>query len=93
MAAKRSDGYFDVEEIETIVEYYLCEGCVEEAHQAENTEEYDGGKDYWGFQHVRQIEQFYKACQGVEELEISAREALKTHKLVCEIYKQGKKRM
>ena len=34
MAAKRSDGYFDVEEIETIVEYYLCEGCVEEAHQA-----------------------------------------------------------
>ncbi len=71
---------------------YYNDGRVEEAHQDKVTT-VDGGKDYWGFQHVRQIEQFYKACQGVEELEISAREALKTHKLVCKIYEQGKKRM
>ncbi len=71
---------------------YYNDGSVEEAHQDKVTA-VDGGKDYWGFQHVRQIEQFYKACLGLEKLDISAREALKTHKLVCEIYEQGKKRM
>lgn len=65
------------------------DGTVEEAHQAENTEEYDGGKDYWGFQHIRQIEQFYKSCLGECDLEISGEEALKTHKLICEIYEVG----
>ena len=68
---------------------YYNDGTVEEAHQ-DKVEVVDGGKDYWGFQHVRQIEQFYKACLGLEPLEISGREALKTHKLVCEIYKTGK---
>lgn len=71
---------------------YYNDGRVEEAHQDKVTA-VDGGKDYWGFQHVRQIEQFYNACVGKEELDISAREALKTHKLVCEIYNQGKNRM
>lgn len=65
------------------------DGTVEEAHQDENTKEYEGGKDYWGFQHVRQIEQFYKSCLGECELEISGEEALKTHKLICEIYNVG----
>ena len=71
---------------------YYNDGRVEEAHQ-DKVIAVDGGKDYWGFQHVRQIEQFYNACVGKEELDISAREALKTHKLVCEIYNQGKNRM
>ncbi len=69
------------------IEY--SDGSKEEAHQDENTVEYEGGKDYWGFQHGRQIEQFYKACLGKESLEISGAEALKTHKLIMEIYKQG----
>lgn len=49
----------------------------------------EGVKDYWGFRHARQIEQFYKACLGTEPLEISGEEALKTHKLVMEIYDKG----
>jgi predicted dehydrogenase len=65
------------------------DGNKEEAHQDENTQEYEGGKDYWGFQHIRQIKQFYDACLGKSPLEISGEEALKTHKLIMEIYKQG----
>lgn len=65
------------------------DGTKEEAHQDENTQAYEGGKDYWGFQHVRQIAQFYKACSGEEALEISGEEALKTHRLIMEIYDKG----
>lgn len=65
------------------------DGTTEEAHQETNTVEYDGGKDYWGFQHIRQIAQFYKACLGEEPLEISGEEALKTQRLVCDIYENG----
>ena len=50
---------------------------------------YEGGKDYWGLQHGRQIEQFYKACLGEEPLEITGEEALKTHKLVMALYASG----
>ena len=52
---------------------------------------YTGGKDYWGTQHAVQIRQFYRSVMGLEELEISGREALKIQKIVCEIYKKGKK--
>ena len=66
------------------------DGTHEEAHQDENTTEYEGGKDYWGFQHIRQIRQFYNAVWGKEPLEISGEEALKTHRMIMEIYKIGK---
>ena len=72
---------------------YYNDGSDEEAHQDEYTVEYEGGKNYWGFQHERQIAQFYKAVRGEEELDISGREALKTHKLICDLYAVGKKRM
>lgn len=49
------------------------------------------GKDYWGYKHIRQIEQFYKACLKEEPLEISGEEALKTQKIICEIYNEGRK--
>lgn len=65
------------------------DGTTEEAHQ-EEPPKYDGGEDYWGFQHLKQIRQFYAACLGKEPLDISGEEALKTHKLICEIYKIGK---
>ncbi len=65
------------------------DGSVEEAHQDENTVEYENGKDYWGFQHIRQIRQFYNACLGKEPLEIDGEEALKTHRLIMEIYRVG----
>ena len=66
------------------------DGSVEEAHQDEQTVEYEGGKDYWGFQHERQIRQFYDAVLGKEKLEISGEEALKTHRLIMKIYEMGK---
>lgn len=65
------------------------DGTVEEAHQDENTEEYEGMKDYWGFQHIRQIRQFYNAVLGKEPLVQSGEEALKTHRLIMEIYEKG----
>lgn len=52
--------------------------------------EYEGGKDYWGFQHVRQISDFYKAVEEGRDPAISGREALKIQKLICAIYESGK---
>ena len=69
------------------------DGSKEEAHQDEDVCQYDGGKDYWGFQHVRQIKQFYNACLGKEELDISGKVALKTHRLIMSLYEKGKKTM
>ncbi len=67
------------------------DGTKEEIHQDFSPQMYENAKIYWGFQHVKQIEQFYKACLGEERLEISGAEALKTQKLICGIYKDGKK--
>ena len=67
---------------------YYNDGTIEEAHQGD-VADYEGGKDYWGFQHIRQIEQFYNACLGAEPLDISGEEALKTHKLIMDIYEKG----
>lgn len=65
------------------------DGTHEEAHQDVNNSQLKVGKDYWGFQHTRQIRQFYNACLGLEPLEISGEEALKTHKLIMDIYDKG----
>ena len=72
---------------DAVIEY--TDGTKEEVHSKKVDTRADC-KDYWGFRHAQQIEQFHKACLGLEPLEISAREALKTHKLICEIYKQGR---
>lgn len=50
---------------------------------------YSGGKDYWGFKHAVQINQFYRSLLGLEELEISGKEALKIQKIICDIYKNN----
>ncbi len=50
---------------------------------------YEDGKDYWGFQHIREIADFYDAVENDREPTISGREALKIQKLICEIYKNG----
>lgn len=47
------------------------------------------GPKYWGVKHDWQIGQFYKACLGLEPLEISGEEALKTHKLIMDLYTLG----
>ncbi|MBE7036243.1 MAG: Gfo/Idh/MocA family oxidoreductase [Ruminococcaceae bacterium] len=50
---------------------------------------YDGGKDYWGFQHIREIKDFYDAVENDREPTISGREALKIQNLICQIYEKG----
>ena len=65
------------------------DGSHEEAHQDASNSQPNVGKDYWGFQHGRQIRQFYNACLGLEALEISGEEALKTHRLIMDIYDKG----
>lgn len=52
--------------------------------------DYEGGKDYWGFQHIRQIADFYDAVENNREPFISGKEALKIQKLICEIYEKGR---
>ncbi len=69
---------------------YYDDGTVEESHLEENPVVCEGGKDYWGFQHVRMIRDFYDAVLGKSNTYISGEEALKTHKLIMEIYKKGK---
>lgn len=51
---------------------------------------YENGKDYWGFQHVRQIDDFYDAVENNREPKISGKEALKIQKIICEIYDKGR---
>ena len=53
--------------------------------------EYENGKDYWGFQHIREIADFYDAVINDREPKISGKEALKIQKLICWIYKDGMK--
>lgn len=66
------------------------DGTSEKVVETGSEIEYEGGKDYWGFQHIKQIEQFYNAVLGLEPLEISGREALKVQKLICAMYRSGK---
>lgn len=66
------------------------DGTVESYVEDKNAFRPKEGKEYWGYKHIRQIEQFYKACLKEEPLEISGAEALKTQRLICEIYKEGK---
>ncbi len=51
---------------------------------------YEGGKDYWGFQHIRQISDFYHSVEVGTEPFISGKEALKIQKLICAIYESAK---
>lgn len=67
------------------------DGTVETVkNQPQKIVSYTGGADYWGTQHAVQIHQFYKALAGIEKLEISGKEALKTQRLICDIYKDCK---
>lgn len=66
------------------------DGRTESVVQESDDLVYEGGKDYWGFQHRKQIDQFYRALSGKEPLEITGKEALKIQKIVCAIYESGK---
>ena len=51
---------------------------------------YDDGKEYWGFQHIRQIADFYDAVENGRDPLITGKEALKIQKLICDIYDKGR---
>ena len=69
---------------------YYNDGRVEKVdNQTANDVVYSGGKDYWGLKHAVQINQFYKSVLGLEELEISGKEALKIQNIICQIYENN----
>ena len=66
------------------------DGTVETAHEGEMVSDKD--HIYWGTRHACQIRQFYRACRGEEELEISGKAALPTHRLLFSLYETARKR-
>ncbi len=74
---------------DAIIEYK--DGTKEEAHQLDFIDFGSSAMNYWGVQHKNQINQFYRSVLGLEQLEVSGREALKTQKLIEAIYKSGRK--
>lgn len=65
------------------------DGTVEEVHDGANLRIINGAKSYWGHWHGSQISQFYDACLKGEQPEISGEEALRTHRLVMQLYDLG----
>lgn len=68
----------------------LNDGTVISITQQPDGIHYEGGKDYWGFRHIRQIEDYYNAVEEKREPFISGKEALKIQKLICAIYESAK---
>lgn len=67
------------------------DGTVETAKTSiEDNIEYKNGKDYWGFQHIREIKDFYNAVENNIQPTISGEVALNIQKIICAIYKSGK---
>ena len=68
----------------------FSDGTVENVSQQDDGIYYEGGKDYWGFQHIRQIADFYRSVEEGTEPFISGQEALKIQKVICAIYESAK---
>ncbi len=68
----------------------FSDGTVLSVKQDAGDIHYEDGKDYWGFQHIREIADFYDAVENDREPFISGREALKIQKLICDIYEKGR---
>lgn len=67
-------------------EIFLKDGIYVMSEQGENGIIYENGKDYWGFQHIKQIKDFYESIEQDIEPFISGKEALKIQKIICDIY-------
>ncbi len=69
---------------------YYNDGTVDSVkNQPQTLVSYTGGKEYWGFQHALQINNFYNSLMGSEKLEITGKEALKIQNIICQIYKNS----
>ncbi len=67
---------------------YYNDGSIETVkNEPQTLVSYSGGKEYWGFQHALQINNFYNSLLGTERLDITGKEALKIQNIVCQIYK------
>ena len=66
------------------------DGTEERISQESDGIVYEGGKDYWGFRHIRQVQNFYNAVEANVQPDITGREALKIQKLSCAIYRSGR---
>ena len=69
---------------------YFNDGTVLSTAQQPDGIYYEGGKEYWGFRHIREISDFYQSVEKGIEPQISGREALKIQKLICAIYESGR---
>lgn len=68
------------------------DGTVEEVHDGHNIRIIQGAKSYWGHWHGSQISQFYDAVINDVQPEISGEEALRSHRLIMQLYDLGKMR-
>ena len=66
------------------------DGTAERSGKDATLKQLKGAESYWGSMHERQIDQFYNSCLGLEKLQISGEEALKTQKIINAIYESGK---
>jgi predicted dehydrogenase len=66
------------------------DGTEERISQENDEIVYEGGKDYWGFRHIRQVKNFYDSVEAGVQPDITGREALKIQKLICAIYHSGR---
>lgn len=51
-----------------------------------------GNKGYWGVSHLKQIKNFYEALGKGVKPDITGEEALKTQRMICEIYRIGRQK-
>ena len=70
---------------------YTSDGRVYSSKQDDNNKtELSGKKDYWGFQHYDQIDDFYNSIIEDRKPEIDCSDAYKTQKIICAIYESAK---
>ena len=67
------------------------DGRIETVTDESEDRSFADGKNYWGMKHVNQVSDFYNALIDGAKLKISGKDALKTQKIVFEIYNAGKK--
>lgn len=51
-----------------------------------------GNKGYWGVSHLKQIKNFYTALEAGVKPDITGEEAIKTQRMICEIYRIGRQK-
>ena len=54
--------------------------------------QYEGVKSYWGTSHGKQIADFYNSLKNGTPMLITAQSGFETHKLVCELYDNARKK-